>query len=227
MFTILSFVIWGGAAIFLSILFQNKWILHISAKLWSKTLVKFSLVKVSVEGKENFPKEAVIYACNHQSSTDIVILLATLPTGFRFIIKEELFKLPMFGIYLKLAGYPSVARESIRSIKAMQKAKDILNSGSSILIFPEGTRSKAGKLLPFKKGALYLAFTSNVKVVPVAITGSNKIMPPKKHTLNPCPVKIKIGKAISLKHQREIKDYDGAKKIIREAISELLESPEK
>jgi 1-acyl-sn-glycerol-3-phosphate acyltransferase len=222
-----SFAVWGGVVIFLGVILQNKKLLHISAKLWSKTLLKFSFIKVTVLGKENFPKEPVIYACNHQSSADIVILLATLPTGFRFIIKEELFKIPMFGIYLKLAGYPSVARESVRSIKAMGKAKNILRSGSSILVFPEGTRSKSGKLLPFKKGALFLAFVSKAKVVPVAISGSNKIMPPKKHTLNPCPVKIKIGKAISLKHQRENKDYDGAIKIVREAISELLESPGK
>ena len=171
-----------------------------SALIWSRLLAFISGVPVKVQGLENLKKdEPVVIVSNHQGAADILILLAYLPVYFRFIIKKELFKVPFFGWYLKKAGYISVDRGvGEKAHRMFSEAQEALRSGDSILIFPEGTRSRDGKLQPFKRGSLLLAFKAKVSVVPVAISGSFHILPAKSIFYNPVPVSLKIGKPISL-----------------------------
>lgn len=188
-----------------------------AAHIWSKLLAFASGIPVKVSGAENMPKnEAVVIASNHQGAADILILLAYMPESFLFIIKEELFSVPLFGWYLRQAGYIAVERETQKgALQMLKNAKRALQESSNILIFPEGTRSPDGHLQEFKRGSLVLASIAKVRIVPVAISGSFHIMPKKSFIYNVCPVKLSIGKPITI----SAKDEGGT---VRDAIAKML-----
>jgi 1-acyl-sn-glycerol-3-phosphate acyltransferase len=115
---------------------------------------------------------------NHQSALDIYALLAGLPLSFKWIAKRQLFSIPVFGWAIRKAGYISIDRENAReALKAIEKAAQRIREGTNIIIFPEGTRSADGRLLPFKKGGFTLALMAMVTVVPVGISGSSALQP--------------------------------------------------
>ena len=116
--------------------------------------------------------------CNHQSALDIYALLFSLPLSFKWIAKRQLFMIPFIGWAMKRAGYISLDRENPReALKAMGDAARKIREGLNIIIFPEGTRSKDGVLLPFKKGGFSLALRAGVPIMPVGIIGTNKLQP--------------------------------------------------
>jgi len=193
-----------------------------SARIWAKLLAFLSGIPVTLQGRYHVPrKQTVVFVSNHQSAADILLLLAYLPVNFRFIVKKELFKPPFFGWYLKKAGYLSVERGvGEKAHRLFSEAQTALKSGESILIFAEGTRSRDGKLQPFKRGSLLLAFRAKAKVVPVAISGSFHILPAKTYIYNVVPVRIKIGRPISL--EKYGTDYERALEDIHEIIAGQL-----
>ncbi|MBI5699636.1 1-acyl-sn-glycerol-3-phosphate acyltransferase [Candidatus Saganbacteria bacterium] len=197
-------------------IFQN------SALAWARLLAFISGVPVQIEGLENLNKnEPVVIVSNHQGAADILILLAYLPVYFRFVIKKELFKVPFFGWYLKKAGYIAVDRGvGEKAHRLFSEAEDALKTGDSVLVFPEGTRSRDGKLQPFKRGSLLLAFKAKVKVVPVAVSGSFHILPAKSIFYNIVPVKVRIGKPISLEKYGSA--YEKALEDIHGVIQQML-----
>ncbi|MFH1684507.1 MAG: lysophospholipid acyltransferase family protein [Candidatus Margulisiibacteriota bacterium] len=192
-----------------------------AARLWARFLAIFSGVKVTVSGIENIPKDkALILASNHQGAADILIVLACLPIRFRFAIKKELFKIPIFGWYLKKAGYFSIDRKMVLSAyRTVETIIEIIKEGESVLIFPEGTRTKTGELGKFKRGSLLAALKSGAPIIPIAISGSFNIMKKGSWLFNPCPVKFSIGKPISIRSEA---DYDSKVAEVREAIARML-----
>ncbi|MFA6430977.1 MAG: lysophospholipid acyltransferase family protein [Candidatus Margulisiibacteriota bacterium] len=192
------------------------------AKQWGNLLVWISGIPLSVRGIENLPKnESVIYASNHQGAADILILLAVLPENFTFIIKKELFDIPLFGWYLRAAGYISIDRGSRRgAVEMINNSIKRLKEGGSILVFPEGTRSPDGKLQEFKRGSLLLAYKAGVRVVPIAIDGSYYILPKKSRLINPVPVKVSIGEPFSL--DKFEGDYNKANDELYKIIEKML-----
>lgn len=193
-----------------------------TAHIWAKFLAFISGIPVTINGLENLPKnEAVIFASNHQGAADILILLACIPVRFTFIVKKELLEVPFFGWYLKNAGYVGVDRGSRRgAIQMFSNAADRLKAGDNILIFPEGTRSPDGTLQEFKRGSLLLAFKAKVRIVPIAISGSFNIMRKKSYVINPTPIKMNIGKPISL--EKYGNDSDAANDDLRNIIQGML-----
>ncbi len=193
-----------------------------AARGWAKFLVWVSRNPVTIEGVENIPKkEPVIFVSNHQGWADILALLAFIPRNFRFLIKKELFKVPFFGCYLKNAGYLSVEREAgHKAYRIFSEAEKVLAAGECILIFPEGTRTRDGNLQPFKRGSLLIASKTKARIVPVAISGSFNILPPKKLLLSRFPVKYKIGKPISA--EKYGTDYEKAASEVHQAIKSML-----
>ena len=204
-------------------------VFHFSARVWAKLLMLTSGVKVTISGLNNIPKEGgVIFASNHQGAFDILIHLAYLPRYFRFVAKSELFKIPFFGWYMSLAGYVPIERDvSASAHRTIGSVSDVLRKGDCILIFPEGTRSRTGELGPFKRGSLMAAFSSGATVVPVAISGSYKMMPKKTYLINIVPVSIKFGQPVSFKKYLEVKpaksDYEIELNRLREEIQKLLD----
>jgi 1-acyl-sn-glycerol-3-phosphate acyltransferase len=194
---------------------------QIAANLWARLLAFFSGVRVKISGLENIPKDqAVIYAANHQGAADILIVLAFLPPGFRFAIKKELFKIPVFGWYLKKAGYFSIDRQIILSAyRTVETIIEIIKEGESVLIFPEGTRSRTGELGKFKRGSLLAALKSGAPIVPVAISGSYNILKRGSWVFNPSPVKLSVGKPLYIKSEA---DYDSKVEEVRQTIARML-----
>ncbi len=193
----------------------------IAARLWARTLAVFSGVKVTVTGLENIPKnQPLIIAANHQGAGDILILLALLPVYFRFAIKKELFAIPVFGWYLKQAGYFPIDRSLVLSAyKMVEQITAILKTGDSILIFPEGTRSPDGTLGKFKRGSLLAALKAGVPVLPVAISGSYQLMPRGTWLINPGPVKFSVGRPVTFTSEAE---FDQQVEQVRQTIADLL-----
>jgi len=192
-----------------------------AARRWARFLSFFTGVKIKTSGIENIPRDkAVIFASNHQGAADILILLAYLPIPFRFAIKKELFRVPFFGWYLKQAGFFSVDRKQMMSAyRSLEAMVEILKQGDSVLIFPEGTRTKTGALGAFKRGSLLAAQKSGAPIVPLAISGSFNIMPRGSFLINPCPVKFSAGPPIHITSEA---DYENKVEEVRAAIAQML-----
>jgi 1-acyl-sn-glycerol-3-phosphate acyltransferase len=152
--------------------------LHRMARLWAKMYLAIAGIDVNVKGLERLGSPPYVFMCNHQSALDIYALLSGLPLSFKWIAKRQLFTIPVFGWAMRKAGYISIDRENAReALKAIEKAAQRIREGTNIIIFPEGTRSADGKLLPFKKGGFTLALRAMVPVVPIGIFGSSALQP--------------------------------------------------
>ncbi len=183
--------------------------LHKIARFWGKSILFVSRVKMSVKGWSNIdPSAPYIYMPNHQSNFDIPVLLGHLTVQFRWLAKVELFKIPIFGRAMHKAGYISIDRNNRESaIKSLNVAANQIKSGVSVLIFPEGTRSRDGKIRPFKKGGFVMAIESGVPIVPVVITGTRSIMTKGKFRVNAGHVRMVIHKPIDTSaYTRETKE---------------------
>lgn len=153
--------------------------LHNYARLWGMLGLRLAGVSLSISGLEHLAGQGPrIYMANHQSNFDILALFAGLPGQFRWIAKEELFRIPLFGYSMKRCGYIPLNRQDRRkALLSMRAAAARISAGTSVVIFPEGTRSEDGSLLPFKKGGFSLAEQAGVPIVPIAINGSHDINP--------------------------------------------------
>jgi 1-acyl-sn-glycerol-3-phosphate acyltransferase len=148
------------------------------SRLWAHIYLRIAGITVSVTGVEKVGASPHIFMCNHQSALDIHVLLAYLPFSFKFIAKRSLFLIPFLGWAMKRAGHISLDRQNPRkALKAMDEAAKQIQDGTNILVFPEGTRSVDGKLLPFKKGVFSLALKARVPIVPVGICGTSLLQP--------------------------------------------------
>ena len=163
---------------------------------WGMWIIRLGLraagVRVRGIGLENIPPgRSCIFLSNHTSNLDAPVLLPVVPGMTSVFIKKVLMKIPLLGTAMRMGKYVPVARGHSRedAIRSVEAAKAALQAGLHITVFPEGTRSLDGTLLPFKKGAFFLAAETGAPLVPVAITGTAGMMP--KDTL-----KIKSGEAV-------------------------------
>jgi 1-acyl-sn-glycerol-3-phosphate acyltransferase len=197
MVIVLSFIKAGGDTV------------HKIGRIWAKCILAISDIKVTVKGLSNLkPGKSYIYMPNHMSNFDIPVLQAYLPVQFRWLAKAELYKIPIFGHAMKSAGYISIDRSDRRSaIESLNKAANIIRNGVSVIIFPEGTRSRTHNIQPFKKGGFFLAVDSGVSIIPIIIHGTDQIMPTKKISIRPGKVTLEITKPIrSSNYTRKTKE---------------------
>jgi len=175
------FCLWTLIAIFialpLSLVSADR--IHSFAIFWGRICLKLAGLKLQVEGTENISTHGpAIYVSNHQSNFDIPIFYAGLPIQFRWLAKQELFRVPLFGLAMKRCGYIAIDRSDRRkAMHSLNEAAHKIKSGTSVIIFPEGTRTDDGQVQPFKKGALVIAAKAQVPIIPVAITGSYQVQP--------------------------------------------------
>ena len=148
------------------------------ARLWARFGLAMNLTSVELRGAEHLPDGPFILMSNHQSNFDILSLLAAMPRRIYWIAKKELFDIPIFGPSMRRGGYIPLDRSDGRkALKSMENAATIIRQGSSVVMFPEGTRSRDGRLLPFKRGGFMLAVRAGVPVIPVTINGSGRVNP--------------------------------------------------
>jgi 1-acyl-sn-glycerol-3-phosphate acyltransferase len=192
---------------------------HLVGRLWAKSILFLSRVTVSVRGLEHIdPGVPYLYMANHQSMFDIFSLLAYLPVQFRWLAKKELFQIPVFGYSMTRAGYISIDRSDRRSAhKSLLEAAQKIAGGVSVVIFPEGSRSTDGQVMPFKAGGFHLAIRSGRPIVPVAISGARQVMPKGKLRIRPGHICISIHPPIDTAH------YKGkAKKDLMESVRSII-----
>ena len=158
---------------------EGRW-QHACARTWSWLILKTSRIRVRVEGLEKVnPQATAIYCVNHQSAMDIPVLFASLPVQFRFVAKRSLFNMPFMGWHLRRSGHIPVDRDRPREAKkSMKKVAQEIREGKSVLLFPEGHRSRDGQLLPFKAGSFYIAILSGVPIVPITLNGTRQVLKP-------------------------------------------------
>ncbi len=150
---------------------------------WGMGIIKLGLraggVRVRVEGRENIPAgQACIFMSNHVSNMDPPVLLPEVPWMTSVFLKRELMKIPLLGTAMRMGKFVPVSRGHNRedAVRSVAAAKEALAAGLNITVFPEGTRSPDGKLLPFKKGAFFLAAETGAPLVPVALFGTAAMM---------------------------------------------------
>jgi 1-acyl-sn-glycerol-3-phosphate acyltransferase len=152
--------------------------------------VKLGGVKMVVVGREQLDvKTAYIYMSNHVSNIDPPAQVPELPQRIAVMAKAELFKIPILGKAMRLAQFVPVDRKNRdAAIDSVREAVRTVQSGMSMLVYPEGTRSRDGKMLPFKKGPFHLAIESGVPVVPITLIGTQKAWPKGKFAIYPVTV---------------------------------------
>ena len=162
---------------------------------WSRGILRVTGARMTVEGQKNIPAGPCVFVGNHRSYYDIPLLLAGLEKPHGILAKEELEKIPLLNRWMKLLGCVFVKRDDIRaSVKALNDATAIVESGRSFVIFPEGTRYKGeeGGAGEFKAGAFRIAVKTSAPVVPVAVTGARALFESNGNRCRPGSVRIKI-----------------------------------
>ncbi len=167
-------------------------------RYWGRLLCWTAGVKVRVEGFEHIdPEKTYIFAGNHMSQYDIFSFQGYFPHDFRWIAKKELFEIPVFGRAMHRVGYIPIDRSHGRqALKSLDEAGKRIAGGSSVLIFPEGTRSADGHLHEFKAGAVLLAIKAGVQIVPLGFNGSYEVLPKGKLLPRGGEIVIRIGQPI-------------------------------
>jgi 1-acyl-sn-glycerol-3-phosphate acyltransferase len=179
---------------------------------WSRQLLWAAGTPVRVEGMGRIPRGSVVYASNHSSMFDIWALAATLPGSVRMVAKQELANIPLLGRAMVRAGHIMIDRPNPRrALEAYERAAEVIRSGVSAVVFPEGTRSRTGELLPFKNAPFGLAIAAQVPVVPLYVHNTFAILPKGRWFLRPRPIRIEVGEPIptagmTLERRQELRD---------------------
>lgn len=192
---ILYTAVLGTLGILLCLLVPGGAALMPLARLWSRLVLWTSRVRweSSVDPALD-PTQPCVYAANHQSQFDIPALVLAMPADFRMVAKRSLAHVPIFGWALKLAGFVFIDRSDRESaIQTLDQAAKRLHRGTSIVVFAEGTRSRDGTLLPFKRGGFVMALKACVPVVPVTIHGGGAILPKGSLWIRPGSIRVHFG----------------------------------
>jgi len=194
------------------------------ARAWGRNLLWIGGVTLTVEGLDHLAHDGVyIVVPNHLSYYDTPVLLSSLPVQFRFLAKRGLFSIPLLGTHLTRAGHIPVDLDDARAgVKTMSTAANIVREKSlSVVVFPEGGRSRDGHLGEFKDGAAYIGIKSGATIVPTALCGTAEVLPFGSGMIRGGYVSVKIGEPIDTSHMH-IKERHALTARIRGQIVEML-----
>jgi 1-acyl-sn-glycerol-3-phosphate acyltransferase len=210
-------------AIILGMLNRGRELSNRPAKIWSRLMLSALGARIHSHGLENMQTETpTLYLANHQSNADIWVLLSVLPMHTKFVAKESLFKIPLLGGAMRAAGFIPINRESgMRALDSLKLAARRLREGQSLILFPEGTRSRTGTLGRFKSGSFHLALQTEARLVPVVIMGTWSLLQPGSIKGKPGPVEVHFlppidSSSFQPKGARELRNH------VREQMADAL-----
>jgi 1-acyl-sn-glycerol-3-phosphate acyltransferase len=191
---------------------------HFGAKL----ALALAGIRYRVSGREHVPGTAVVFCSNHESNVDPPVLFEALHRRLHILYKAELHKFPIMGTVFDVGGFVPIERHDRESaMRSIAIGAESLKAGNSFLIFPEGTRSRSGSLLPFKKGGFIMAISAQVPVVPVAISGGRAAMRKGSTIVRPVKVNVRIGKPVPTTGLT-LDDRDELIALVRGEVAKLL-----
>ena len=196
-------------------------VLYAIAMWIARTGLRLAGIRIQIEGIERIdPVETYIFMCNHVSNLDPPILIVALPRRTSVLVKKELFQVPILGRAMRMGDLVAVDRRNREAaVNSMREAEAVMARGLNMTVFPEGTRSRDGQILPFKKGPFYLAMDSGVPVAPVTILGSESLMPKGSVLIHSGTVRLVFHAPISPKL---FKDNDELISAVRNEIASAL-----
>lgn len=221
---VLCTAVMGSVSLTVSLFEKTGRLQHRIARAWSRMLLKVSGVTVVVDGLEKIdPGGSYVFVSNHASYMDTPVALAYIPVQFRFFAKKGLFHIPLLGTHLKRAGHLPVVKDDPRaSLKSMSDgARIIKERGISVLLFPEGGRTRDGVLQTFKEGSAYVAIKAGVPAVPIAMLGTRRVLPMGSLRILRGVVHLRIGDPIPTS-DLTAKDREALTRLTRDRIVEML-----
>ncbi|MGE5361715.1 MAG: lysophospholipid acyltransferase family protein [Bacteroidales bacterium] len=222
--TSLYVLVVGSLAMLLALLVRHEAVLYVPGRLGVRLALAIVGIRSRVAGREHVPATGgVVFCANHQSNVDPPLLFATLHDRLRMLYKVEFDRLVILSHAIRRAGFiPIDRRDRMQAVHALERAAtSIREQGRAFLIFAEGTRSRTGELLPFKKGGFVMAILAQAPIVPVAITGARQAMQKGSVIINPVAVSVRIGKPIETRGLT-MDDRDALMSTVRARIEELL-----
>lgn len=163
-------------------------------RFWARTILRIAGIGINVKGLNKIdPTQPYVFMSNHQSTFDIMTCLAVLPGIARFLAKMELFRIPVFAQGMKAVGMIPIDRSNSKKARtSLDKAVQDIKNGVSVIIFPEGTRTRDGNIQPFKKGGFILALQGQIPIVPMVLTGAMQVMQKKNLYLQKGSISIEF-----------------------------------
>jgi 1-acyl-sn-glycerol-3-phosphate acyltransferase len=179
-------------------------IFHAVARAWAHAVLRVCGIRVRVNGLDNIERSRhYVFVSNHASLFDIPCVLAYIPGQVRIVYKKELEVIPVFGWGLKWGSYISIERgRNVRAVQSLDVAIQKIRRGTSVLLYAEGTRTRTGKLQPFKRGAFNLAHRAGVPVVPLTINGTYGILRRRSLVVHPAKVELVLDRPIQVNGDR-------------------------
>jgi 1-acyl-sn-glycerol-3-phosphate acyltransferase len=184
-------------------------------------------MRVNVEGRENIPSGVCLFAANHTSNADAPAIVGAIPRRLAIFGRKSLFDIPIVGLAFRLAKFVPVDRDNRdAALASVKQAVEYIKTGSSFLVYPEGTRSPDGRMQRFKKGSFVMAIEAGIPIVPVACSGAHRIMKKNSLVIHPGRVTVRFGKPVDVSGYT-VEQRDALAEKVHDAVAAQLPDDQK